>query len=389
MSKQDRQGVRTAPDLERKYKLAQMQKMFEQAEKSITRINKIQEDFVNTIIGTLENFEGLTDGMVTTYFNNGQPTNETFPTIEWADELDNHINDLYYDRESGKAYTFLKTEEAYAWEEVVDEDKIKVLAMANATTDAQDNKRRIFVEQPTPPYENGDLWLKDGVIYVCQISKPETEAHEEQDFIISSSYTGDTLAIKAGKELQVLRGTVLKIIEDTSFLNATIYSLDNNTKSEIELLKTALSTLIVGENGESQMVQTENGWNFDITSMINDIRTNTQSVEEAKEGVNALKPIKQYVNIGTYEDKPCIELGDAGNPELGIAPSPFKIIITNEEILFFVNGETPAYINEDTMVIDRALINNEIQIGTMAWVKRSNGHISFIWKEVVEDVGTE
>lgn len=389
MSKQDRQGVRTAPDLERKYKLAQMQKAFEQAEKSITRINKIQEDFVNTIIGTLENFEGLTDGMVTTYFNNGQPTNETFPTIEWADELDNHINDLYYDRESGKAYTFLKTEEAYAWEEVVDEDKIKVLAMANATTDAQDNKRRIFVEQPTPPYENGDLWLKDGVIYVCQISKPETEAHEEQDFIISSSYTGDTLAIKAGKELQVLRGTVLKIIEDTSFLNATIYSLDNNTKSEIELLKTALSTLIVGENGESQMVQTENGWNFDITSMINDIRTNTQAVEDVEGSLNAIKPIKQYVNIGTYEDKPCIELGDAGNPELGIPASPFKIIITNEEILFFVNGETPAYINEDTMVIDRALINNEIQIGTMAWVKRSNGHISFIWKEVVEDVGTE
>ena len=51
-----------------------------------------------------------------------------------------------------------------------------------------DGKRRIFVIQPTPPYDNGDLWIKDNEIYICQISKKEGQPYQEQDFINNLKY---------------------------------------------------------------------------------------------------------------------------------------------------------------------------------------------------------
>lgn len=386
MYRQDRQGVRTAQDLERKYKLAEMQKAFEQTEGSLTRINQILQDFVNTVVGTLTNFEGLNDGHITTYFGSGVPSMETEPTISWTESLENYVNDLYYDKEEGKAYTFLETSEnGYEWVEVTDENKIKVLAMANATTDATDGFRRIFVEEPKPPYDNGDLWLKDGVIYICQISKPSTEAFDSHDFIISSQYSGDTLAVQIGKELEVLRGTVLKIKEDADFLRVELTDLDSETTSSIELIKTALSTLITDEHGQSMMKQTSDGWVFEMKGIIETIQSNSDKVEEVGEGLadaqanaeNTNEVVTQLVEKTSY-----IEMGQTDEGEaciiLGSQESDFKLVITQTKILFMEGTETPAYMTNKTMVITKATINEYMQIGTMALVKRANGHISFM-----------
>lgn len=387
--RQDRQGVRTAQDLERKYKLAEMRKMFELSDNTIVTINKIIENFVNTIVGTLDNFEGVEDGQIATYFYDGTPTLETLPTSAWEDEFENHVNDMYYDREQGKAYTFTMSEGVFSWVEVTDEDKIKVLAMANATRDAEDHKRRIFLEQPLPPYDNGDLWLKDGVIYACQISKPITEVYEKYDFILYAQYSGDTLALKVGTELEVLRGTVLKIIEDTDFLKVELKDLDANTTSNIELLMKSLSTLITDEQGQSMMTQTSDGWQFSMKSYIEKMNSNSDSIEEVKSDVegtkadveNVASQVKSleekttYINMGTRAGQPCIELG--------AVDSDFKIIITNTEILFVVGSNVPAYFTNEALCISKAIVENEMQIGSMAWVKRPNKHISFLPKGVI------
>jgi hypothetical protein len=389
MSRQDRQGVRTPADLERKYKLAEIKKSLELKDTTVTRINKIMEDFVNTIVGTLDNFEGLEDGQIMTYFYKGVPSMETVPSTEWTDGALNHLNDLYYDRDTGKAYTLATVDEVATWVEVLDKNKVNVLALANATVDAKDNKRRIYLEQPLPPYDNGDLWLKDGVIYVCQISKPETESYEEHDFIISSSYGGDTLAVKIGKSLEVLRGTVLKVLQDASEMNITIESLDDNTRSEIEFLKNSLSTLIVGRDGQSVMEQDENGIRFSITSILESISDNAEQLDALNDGVKGVTDkvegvdtiVKQleekttYVNIGTYDGKPSIELG--------AQKSDFKVIITNEEILFMEGSSTPAYISNETLYITKATVEEMFSVGNMSIVKRANGHISFMPKGVI------
>ena len=378
--RQDRQGVRTAQDLERKYKLAEMVKAFELPENTLTRVNQILQDFVNTVVGTLDNFDGLSDGHITTYFSKG------FPSIdaEWAEEKEVHVNDLYYDKDTGKGYTFTSSEGVFSWVEIEDENKIKVLAMANATVDAKDGKRRIFVEEPTTPYDNGDLWLKDGVIYCCQISKPSTEVFENHDFIESSKYSGDTLAIKVGTALQVLKGTVLKVIEDTDFMRVEINDLDEETTSFIELTEKALSSLITDADGQSMMVQTGDSWTFDMTSIIERINANTSKTEQLEDGVNeaigtsegtksAVRELEKKtarVNIGSINGQPTIELSAEG--------SDFKVVITNTEILFMEGTYSPASITNKKLVIKDAQIDRQLQIGTLAWVKRANGHISLM-----------
>lgn len=375
--RQDRQGVRTAQDLERKYKLSEMRKAFEQSEKSITRINQIIQDFVNTIVGTLDNFEGLADGYLTTHYGNGEPTIEE----SWTDGYVNHVNDLYYDRDNGKAYEFTSD---FEWVEVIDESKIKALAMANATVDTKDSQRRIFVEQPIPPYDNGDLWLKDGVIYACQVTKPSGETFDKLDFILSSQYNGDTLAIKVGTELEVLRGTVLKVIEDAEFLRVEVNDLDNETTSSIELLKNALATLITDENGQSMMKQKGDGWVFEMKSILETIDSTSTKVSDLESEasntstelsnldkvVKSLEEKTTYVNIGSQNGQPTIELG--------AKDSDFKVIITNTEIQFRIGNDVPAYINNTSMTIKDAKIEHSLQIGNAMWVVRGNNHISFM-----------
>lgn len=396
MNKQDRQGVRTAQDLERKYKLAEIQKAFEQTETSLTRINKILQDFVNTIVGTLDNFEGLSDGHITTYFYSGVPSLDTVPATEWEDGIENHVNDLYYDKETGKGYTFVGVDGlgTFEWIEVTDEDKTKVLAMANATTDAKDGFRRIFVAEPMPPYDNGDLWLKDGVIYVCQISKPSTETFEVHDFIVSSQYSGDTLAVKIGTELEVLKGTVLKVIEDSDFMRVEINDLDKETSSNIELIKNALSTLITDENGQSMMKQTSDGWVFEMKSILEVMNTNSEKVEELEGSAAETKSEVEQMDTlvkKLQENTAWIRMGETEDGEayilLGSQDSNFQLVITQTKISFMEGDESPAYMSNKTMVITKAYVKDQLQIGTMAWVKRQNRHISFMG--VSEDAGTE
>lgn len=388
MNRQDRQGVRTAQDLERKYKLAEIRKAFEQSEQNLTKVNKIMQDFVNAIIGSLDNLNGLSDGHITTYFYEGVPTLETVPTTAWQNGYEEHINDHYYNKDSGKAYIFVVNDEVYSWEEVIDESKIKALAMANATIDTKDGLRRLFLEEPIPPYDNGDLWVKDGIIYACQISKPETEVFENHDFILSSEYDGDALAIKVGKELEVLKGTVLKIVEDASQLKVEVADLDTDTTSSIELLKSQLATLIVDENGQSMMTQTSDGLKFEMKSILETMNTTSSKVsdlegnsaitqEEVERIDNVVKKLEEktsYVEITERDGQPCIELG--------ASDSEFKVVITNTAILFLEGTLTPAHINNETMHIKNASIENELSIGKLAWVKRGNGHVSLMAKGV-------
>jgi hypothetical protein len=243
-AKHDVPRTRTAEDLERKYNLAEMKKSYEMAKDTLTRVNRNITDFVNLIVGSLESLDGTVDGQIVAYFYNGVPGQETYPMVDWGDSYDNHIEDIYYDREEGNVYTFRKNGDTYEWLLTDNVDKIRAMAIANATIDTKDNFRRIFLEQPAPPYNNGDLWLKTGEIYVCQITKASTEAFEDKDFILSTSYAGDTLAFKVGNELQVLKGTVLTVQEGNNQFSASIQNLDTELRNLIALTESGFSAQV-------------------------------------------------------------------------------------------------------------------------------------------------
>lgn len=217
--KQDRNGVRTAQDLERKYNLSDLVGIKKAVQLSVEGINKTNaelEQFMEATIGDIENLQEQIDGQIHTYYYSGVPTLNNPPVTEWKEEEYNlHLGDLYYDKDTGKAYRFVLDGETneYKWIEEANGDVTEALALANAAQDTADSKRRVFVSTPYPPYDNGDLWFNNQEIYICQISKAEGETYADKDFIIATKYTDDTLATQVGDNLEVVRGQVLTITE--------------------------------------------------------------------------------------------------------------------------------------------------------------------------------
>lgn len=156
----------------------------------------------------------------------------------------------------------------------------------------------------------------------------------------------------------------------------------------LQLLADSISMLVTDGNGESLMTQTENGWTFstgqiqntiDTTSENLDALTNTvgnvsSTVGILQQAVDDLGILSEYVKITTYEDEPCIELGETD--------SNFKLLITNTRIMFMEGTGVPAYINNQSLYIRKAVIEEELQQGEFVWKARSNGNLGLIWKGV-------
>lgn len=246
MSKQDRQGVRTPVDIERKYDLASLVGIKKAVENSVDGLNKTNttlEEFMRATLGTLDNMQSQIDGNITTWFSGGVPTLSTYPASDWESEeiKTNHIGDLYYDQDTGYAYRFAFSDGKYQWMKIVDNDVVEALALANAASDTADSKRRVFTAKPVPPYDSGDLWFYNGEIYICQISKGENEAYAEKDFIIATKYTDDTYAKQVGDELTVVKGTVTTIKESMDSYKVEISTKINTVEKELEVANTAIT----------------------------------------------------------------------------------------------------------------------------------------------------
>lgn len=201
-------------------------------------------NFVNNVYpNDLASLTSQIDGKMTTWYLSGEPTLSNAPANEWVtSDYEKHSGDLYYDRATGYTYTFQLTDGVYGWIRIIDADLTDALAKANSAQDTADNKRRVFIAPPLPPYDNGDLWFNDGEIYICQIAKLAEEEYSEEDFILATNYTDDTLATQVGEELTVLKGTVTTIKESTDEFkvqfDTTIKTIQNETKETTEALET-------------------------------------------------------------------------------------------------------------------------------------------------------
>lgn len=169
---------------------------------------------------------------------------------------------------------------------------------------------------------------------------------------------------------------------------ATVAEMDiavDETTSLINQLSDSISMLVTDGNGTSLMRQTDDGWEFstaEIQTAINTVSENLDSlnnemgsvsstVNVLEQAVEDLGAIAEYVKIGTYEDEPCIELGEAD--------SDFKLLITNTRIMFMEGSSMPAYINNQSLYIKKAVIEEELQQGSFVWKARSNGNLGLIW----------
>ncbi len=260
MDKRDRGGVRTAQDLERKYGLAGIQKAVEQSAEGINKVESELTNFANAtqrqflqmqdeISEDIQSLEDKIDTLQEIWFYSGAPTLNNPPVSGWdISDYTKHVGDMYYDTATGYGYRFMFASGVYSWEQIQDQDTVEALALANAASDTADAKRRVFVGQPSPPYDNGDLWLNNQEIYVCQISKSEG-VFEDNDFIIATKYTDDTVANRVGDNLEVIRGSVLTIQENQDAFKIdienqvkTINELQEETIESVERMSYAFTT---------------------------------------------------------------------------------------------------------------------------------------------------
>ena len=191
-------------------------------------------------LSTIDDIYEQMDGNITTWFYGGVPTLSNLPASDWTTEAlkNEHLGDLYYDQDTGFAYRFSLCDGVYQWVKLLDNDLAEALALANSAQDTADSKRRVFVVQPTPPYDNGDLWFKDQEIYICQISKAVGETYTDKDFIVATKYTDDTVANQVGDNLEIVRGTVTTIKEGVDAfkieMETTVKSIDALQQETIE-----------------------------------------------------------------------------------------------------------------------------------------------------------
>lgn len=159
-----------------------------------------------------------------------------------------------------------------------------------------------------------------------------------------------------------------------------------NAATLLAQLSDSISTLVTDGNGTSLMTQTEDGWTFstaDIQALVNktsenlsslteEVGNTNQTVDILQQTVNDLGVIAEYVKITTYENEPCIELGEGD--------SDFKLRITNTRMMFTEGSSVLAYFNNKSLHIKKAVVEEELQQGGFVWKARSNGNLGLVWK---------
>ena len=287
MERRDINLVRTPADLERKYDFSQIKVLTKNYELQKLGLNKVENELTNFVNATTKNIEELqnqVDGNITTWFSNGLPTLENYPANEWTtDELkNNHLGDMYYDQDNGYAYRFVKENDNFIWKQIPDSAVTEALALANAAKDTADRKRQIFIEQPIPPYDVGDLWIKDRELYRCQTTKASGETFEENDWIDAVKYTDDTVANQVGKNLTILSGTVTEIREDVDELNTTM----TNTTTLVNEQGEKIGTL---ETKTSETSQTVDGLSSTVSGISTNLNNNYTANDELEQKLQEQK----------------------------------------------------------------------------------------------------
>lgn len=150
------------------------------------------------------------DGQIENWFYDYEPTMQNYPASEWTTETTRkeHEGDLFYWKSKGYSYRFTQEDATgtWKWQLIQDTDITKALAAAEKAQDTADGKRRVFVVQPKPPYDIGDLWVQggDGDIMRCKTARSESATFTDADWEKASKYTDDTKANEVKKELDAL-----------------------------------------------------------------------------------------------------------------------------------------------------------------------------------------
>ena len=203
-------------------------------------------DLANAIISfnsDVDSLQNQIDGSIQTWFYEVEPTDKNAPAKDWTTtELKNiHLGDLYYDTITGYCYRYQVQNNQYSWQRITDVDVTKALSDAAKAQETANNKRRVFVVTPTPPYDVGDLWVQGstGDIMRCNIAKTNQQSYAESDWVKASKYTDDSAVTDLANTVETTYSTKSEVHQLSDQISSTVSSVEEVRVNAAAAQKTA------------------------------------------------------------------------------------------------------------------------------------------------------
>ena len=164
--------------------------------------NFINNNFANAV----SDLTNQIDGKIESWFQT------TDPASNWtATDKAKHVGDMWYNTltKELKRYTKNKVQISgssfakivYLWSKIEDKTALDAYDAASKAQDTADGKRQVFVSQPYPPYDIGDLWLTgdstNGQLKRCATARA-TGSFVANDWVIATYYDNTQTTIDGG-----------------------------------------------------------------------------------------------------------------------------------------------------------------------------------------------
>ena len=159
--------------------------------------NFINGDFANAIDTMTEQI----DGKIETWFQTSDPASNWKTDAEKA----KHVGDMWYNSSTKSLSCYRKTLRLvngtatviYVWRTIEDKMAIDAYDAASKAQDTADGKRRVFVAQPYPPYDVGDLWVDGKELRRC-ITARASGSWNTNDWVVAVYYDNTQTTIDGG-----------------------------------------------------------------------------------------------------------------------------------------------------------------------------------------------
>lgn len=159
--------------------------------------NFINGDFANAIDTMTEQI----DGKIETWFQTSDPASNWTTNAEKA----KHVGDMWYNSSTKLLKCYRQTFRfvngtgmvVYVWHTIEDKKAIDAYDAASKAQDTADGKRRVFVAQPYPPYDVGDLWVDGKELRRC-ITARASGSWNVNDWVVAVYYDNTQTTIDGG-----------------------------------------------------------------------------------------------------------------------------------------------------------------------------------------------
>ena len=175
--------------------------------------------FINGVYNsTIENLTSQIDGKVESWFQ------ENDPSANWTNN-DEHLGDMWYNPSTRDlCYFDIKKitignniRRYYVWTKVEDSKAIAAYEAASNAQDTADGKRTVFVAEPKPPYQVGDLWVDGKELRRC-VTEKTSGTYVATDWAIAVYYDNTKTTIDGG----IVTSGTIQVAGDEKYILAGI-----------------------------------------------------------------------------------------------------------------------------------------------------------------------